>query len=173
MFPHCSEHLFLVYFFPTHSATLFPFMLGLKHQAFDWTASNSLSDLWPHLHCRDSWLCPKWQPALPHGCWQVSAYSRLLWEDVEPACPCGDRSLFLSPRHLEGGYHYHMVALISEICTSHSLPWPCQQYFQMLLSVYFGCCSCLKKRLIIALVFFIFFKHNLTLRTPWCFFPLL
>lgn len=41
-------------------------------------------------------------------CWRVSAYRNLQCEDVEPACLCGDRSLFLFRRHLEGHYHCYM-----------------------------------------------------------------
>lgn len=108
-----------------NSVTLFSLMPKLKSLVF-WklAVSRSLNGCYPTLLCHDLWACNLnvSQLCLTAAGWRVSAYSHLLCEDVEPICLCGDRSLFLSYRHLEGHYHYYVGAMFSLICTSHSLP---------------------------------------------------
>lgn len=74
------------------------------------------------------WHAGSWRPAPLVG---VCLQPPTVWRFAH-AHLSGDRSLFLSYWHLEGHYHYYMGALLSLICTYHSLPWLRKQSFQML-----------------------------------------
>lgn len=90
--------LFLFYFCKKCLYSHFSFILILKSQVLRTAARTCACVL-------------NGSQLLPTAAGQVSVYSHLLCEDAEPAFLSGDRSLFLSDRHLEGHYHYYMGAL--------------------------------------------------------------
>lgn len=103
-FSHFFFVLFLFFIFVKYNIySTFTFILILKSQALR-TAGLVSSALTRACVLNGSQL-------LPTAAGQVSVYSHLLCEDAEPAFLSGDRSLFLSDRHLEGHYHYYMGAL--------------------------------------------------------------